>query len=324
MITELILFALGFILILKGGDLFVNSSTMIAYRLKIPRFIIGGTIVSLATTAPEFVVSATASYLGDSGIALGNALGSAIANIGLIVSLTAIIAPISVELLPFKRRALWMLFTTLFVFIFAWNLEISRWGGVFLVISALVYLLLNLVKARSERRKTTATGETIILEADASMGKSILYFGLGIVLVISGSWLLVNSGTAIATALKIPSFIIGLTVVAVGTSLPELITAIKSAKKNVSDLSISNIIGANILNLGLITGTAAIIRPLTMDLFTKYYAFSWVFIMIIGIMLIFWKSGKMTKRHGLIMLLLDGVYVIGLLVFPLVLPGAMG
>src|SRR5262245_32010990 len=102
MVIQIVLFILGFILVLKGGDLFVDSSASIARKLKVPRIIIGGTIVSLATTAPELVVSTTASYLGDSGIALGNALGSAIANIGLIVSLSAIIAPISVDLVPFK------------------------------------------------------------------------------------------------------------------------------------------------------------------------------------------------------------------------------
>lgn len=323
MIIQLIFFTIGFILILKGGDLFVNSSTVIAFRLKVPRFIIGGTIVSLATTAPEFVVSATASYLGDSGIALGNALGSAIANIGLIVSITAILTPVSVELTPFKRRSIWMLITTIVVFIFAWNLEISRWGGVFLVISALIYLLLNLIKARSERKKVTSAGEQIVPEMNVSITKATMHFLIGTVLVITGSWLLVNAGTAIATALKIPSFIIGLTAVAVGTSLPELVTAITSAKKQVTDLSISNIIGANILNLGLITGTAAIIRPLTLDLFTKYYAFAWVFIMIIGMMLIFWNTGTMTKRSGIFMLSLYGVYILGLLIASIVFPNIL-
>lgn len=324
MLIQLMLFLLGLLLTLKGGDLFVDSSTTIAIRLKIPRFIIGGTIVSLATTAPEFVVSGTASYLGDSGIALGNALGSAIANIGLIIGLTAILTPISVELVPFKRRTLWMLITTLTVFIFAWNLEISRLGGLILFLSALVYLILNVVKAHWERKKASVGTEHLPhSEIYPSLRIAIIYFLCGIVLVISGSWLLVNCGIAIATALKIPSLIIGLTAVAVGTSLPELITAIKSAKKNVADLSISNIIGANILNLGLITGTAAMIRPLTLDHFTLYYAFPWVFIMILGIMLIFWKTGKMTKRAGIFMLSLYGVYVMGLLLFSLIFSEAV-
>lgn len=209
-------------------------------------------------------------------------------------------------------------------FIFAWNLEISRWGGLFLVISALIYLLLNLIKARSERQKNKSLEPQATPEMNVPMINAVMHFLLGTVLVVAGSWLLVNSGTAIATALKIPSFIIGLTAVAVGTSLPELITAITAARKQVTDLSISNIIGANILNLGLITGTAAMIRPLTMDLFTKYYAFTWVFIMIIGMMIIFWKTGKMTKRSGIIMLSLYGLYVIGLLISPFIITCVAG
>lgn len=315
MLWQLILFAAGFFLVLKGGDLFVGSSAAIARKLNVPRIIIGGTIVSLATTAPEFVVSTTASYMGDSGIALGNALGSAIANIGLIVSITAIIAPISVDLVPFKRRTLWMLITTIVVFIFAWNLNISRWGGLFLFISALVYLALNFIKAMSERKKSQGSTCESPEEKNERFGKSIFLFLIGTVLVILGSQLLVKSSVAIAEALKIPTLIIGLTAVAVGTSLPELVTAIKSAKKKVADLSISNIIGANILNLSLITGVSAMIRPLTLDLFTRHYAFLWVFIMIVGMMLIFWKTGKMTRRAGIIMLSLYVVYVLGLLIY---------
>lgn len=321
MLIQIILFILGLILVLKGGNVFVDSSTAIASLLRVPRFIIGGTIVSLATTSPEFVVSATASYLGDSGIALGNALGSVIANIGLIISVTAILTPISVELLPFKRRCLWMLMVTLIVCIFAWDSFISRIGGFFLVLSAIIYLILNMLKALWERKKNVSNikssniEETSSSEPITSMRKSILYFVMGTILVVVGSWLLVNSGIAIATALKIPSILIGLTAVAVGTSLPELITAITSAKKNVTDLSVSNIIGANILNLSLITGTAAMIHPLTIDTITRNYAFPWVFIMIVAIMLIFWKTGKMSKGAGIIMLLLYATYIVGLCFF---------
>jgi len=230
MLIQIALFILGLILVLKGGNLFVDASTTIASLLMVPRFIIGGTIVSIATTSPEFVVSATASYLGDSGIALGNALGSVIANIGLIIGITAILTPISIDPKPFKRRCLWMLIITLFILIFAWDSEISRWGGLLLVLSATAYLVLNMVKANLERKKALSHTEEP-LEVKMPMKKAIGYFAIGILLVITGSWLLVNAGIAIATALQIPSTLIGLTVVAVGTSLPELITAITSAKK---------------------------------------------------------------------------------------------
>lgn len=315
MIFYILIFIAGLVLVQKGGNHFVDSSIEIARRLKIPRIVIGGTIVSLATTAPELVVSTTASYMGDSGIALGNALGSAIANIGLIVSISAILAPIAIDALDFRRRALWMLASAILVFLFSTDLEITRQSGIILVTLAMLYLFFNALRSILERKKSETPDEHLPSEDSLSTGRLILIFLFGIVLVIVGSKLLVNSSIAIAEALKIPSIIIGMTVVAVGTSLPELVTAITSAKKKAADLAIGNILGANILNLALITGTSAVISPLSLDLFTRYYAFSWLFIMITALMIIFWKSGKMQKKSGFIMLSFYVIYNLGLVLF---------
>lgn len=317
MILHILLFILGLLLVLKGGDSFVDASTAIALRLKVPRIVVGGTIVSLATTAPELVVSTTASYMGDAGIALGNAVGSAIANIGLIVSLSAILLPIAIDVVDFRRRAIWMLVSAILVVAFAWDLEVSRLAGLILFTMGILYLTLNCLRAMLERKKSTNTSEpnNASLEKSLSLKKALLIFLFGAVLVILGSKLLVNSGIEIAKALNIPSLIIGLTAVAVGTSLPELVTAITSAKKKVSDLSIGNIVGANILNLALITGLSAMIRPLTLDTFTRSYAFSWLFIMVFGLILIFWKKGKMGKKTGILLLSLYVLYNLGLVYF---------
>lgn len=315
MIFYIVLFVLGLLLVLKGGDLFVDSSITIASRLKIPRMIIGGTIVSLATTAPELVVSTTASYMGDAGIALGNAVGSAIANIGLIVGVSAILAPIVIDVADFRRRALWMLLSAILVVLFSWDFDLGRGSGIILLCLGILYLSLNCLRAFLERKKEKSSSESTASEQNMSMNKAVILFLFGAVLVIVGSKLLVNSGIAIAEALKIPSLIIGLTAVAVGTSLPELVTAITSAKKNVADLSIGNIVGANVLNLALITGASAVIRPLTIDLFTRYYAFMWLFIMIIAMFIIFWKKGKMGKKAGIILLSLYVIYNLGLVFY---------
>lgn len=313
MIIYLALFILGLLLVLKGGDLFVDSSITIASRLKVPRMIIGGTIVSLATTAPEFVVSTTASYMGDAGIALGNAVGSAIANIGLIVGVSAILAPIVIDVADFRRRSLWMLLSATLVVLFSWDFNLGRNSGLILFALAILYLSLNCIRAILERKKTPS--ESVIQDSNISMKKAILMFLSGAALVIVGSKLLVNSGIAIAEALKIPSLIIGLTAIAVGTSLPELVTAITSAKKKVADLSIGNIIGANVLNLAFITGASAMIRPLSIELFTRYYAFLWLFIMIFALMIIFWKKGQMGKKAGIILVSLYVIYNLGLVFY---------
>lgn len=314
MIFYLVLFSIGLALVLTGGNYFVDSSVVIARRLRIPRVVIGGTIVSLATTTPELVVSTTASYMGDSGIALGNALGSAIANIGLIVGLSAVLAPITIDVWDFRRRAIWMLLSAVLVLFFSWNLELTRESGIILFCVAILYLSLNTLRAFLERKNDKApdANENSTSEESISMGRAALLFFFGAVLVIVGSKLLVNSGIEIAKALKVPSLIIGMTAVAVGTSLPELITAVTSAKKKVADLSIGNIIGANILNLAFITGASAIIRPLSLDLFTRYYAFLWLFIMILCLILIFWKKGEMGKRAGFMLLSLYVIYNLGL------------
>lgn len=317
MLLYLALFALGLLLVLKGGDLFVDSSVSIASRLKVPRMIIGGTIVSLATTAPELVVSTTASYMGDAGIALGNAVGSAIANIGLIIGLSAILAPLTIDVMDFRRRSLWMLLSAILVVFFSWDFDLGRDSGLILFILAILYLSLNCLRAVLERKKNGTISEDPSSEnnQNTSLIKILLIFLLGIVLVIVGSKLLVNSGIAIAKILKIPSLIIGLTVVAIGTSLPELVTAITSIKKKVADLSVGNIVGANVLNLALITGASAMIRPLSINLFTRYYAFMWLFIMLIGMMIIFWRKGTMGKKAGIIMLSLYIIYNLGLVFF---------
>lgn len=249
MLYYLALFVLGLLLVLKGGELFVDSSVIIAERLKIPRIVIGGTIVSLATTTPELVVSITASYMGDAGIALGNAVGSSIANIGLIVGVSAVLAPIAIDVEDFRRRAIWMLLSAILVVVFAWHLNLARSSGLILFIMSLCYLSFNFLRAIREWKKDEVVSNTIVSETSSSLNKAIMSFLVGAVLVIVGSTLLVNLGIAIAELLKIPSLIIGLTAVAVGTSLPELVTAITSAKKNVVDLSIGNIVGANVLNL---------------------------------------------------------------------------
>jgi cation:H+ antiporter len=314
MLINLGLFALGLFLVLNGGDFFVDSSTTIASRLKIPRVVVGGTIVSLATTAPELVVSTTASYLGDSGIALGNAIGSAIANIGLIVGISAILAPVAIDVADFRRRAIWMFLSATLVVLFSWNLQVSFQSGLILFLLACSYLVLNAVRAIIERKRDQTVTSTK-QEEDTSMFGAVVRFALGAILVIIGSKLLVQSSIAIAEALRIPSLIIGLTAVAVGTSLPELVTAVKAAKKNVADLAIGNIVGANILNLAFITGASAMIRPLSLDHFTRYYAFPWLFIMIIGMMIILWKTGKMNKTAGITLLSLYVVYNVGLMLF---------
>ncbi len=316
MIMQLVWLALGLALVIKGGELFVESSVDIAHRMRIPRIVVGGTLVSLATTTPELVVSATASFMGDAGIAIGNAVGSAICNIGLIVGISALITVIRIDLREFKVRAAWMVGSAILVILFSLSLYMSRAFGSALVLLAVLYLFFDYWNMRRKKKQKEETVEEVLV-FEGTMTRSILIFSLGAFMVIVGSRLLVTSGIAIAQMLKIPSVIIGLSVIAVGTSLPELVTAIVSARKGVSDLSIGNIVGANVLNLGLITGISALINPLTLTRFTQVYSFPWMLIFIFGMIFLFRKDGILTKKGGLMLLALYIIYLAGLIVYPM-------
>jgi len=242
---DIVLIVIGFGLLANGGDLFVDSSIQIGKALRVPRFVIGGTLVSLATTAPELVVSTMASSIGDSGIALGNAVGSCICNIGLIVGTVALLVPVEVERRDFVRRSAWMVAAAVLLVVFTWDRTLSRPLAALLLALSFAYLTWDYLGIRQQRAEvfdweSTDTSELI---------KSVALFGLGAVLIVVGSRLLVVSGQSLATAIGVPSIIIGLSVVAVGTSLPELVTGVSAARKGVPDLSLGNIIGANVLNL---------------------------------------------------------------------------
>ena len=316
MLYDIALIALGFALVAKGGDFFVDSSIEIGRALRIPRFVIGGTLVSLATTAPELVVSVTASTMGNSGIALGNAIGSCICNIGLIVGTVALIMPVEVDRVDFVKRAAWMVAGGALVVVFSWDRSMGLTYGAVLLAGAGAYLLWDLVGIVRARAASDAVGA----EADSSekLRGAFGWFSLGGVFILLGSRLLVTSGQGLAEALGIPSAIIGFSIIAIGTSVPELVTGVIAARKGVPDLSLGNIIGANVLNLFLVVGISGTIAPIVVDPFSQWYAFPWLglfFVAIVGIVL---KNGVVRRAAGVGLLLLYALYAIGLVGIPMV------
>ena len=310
---DVVLIVVGFGLVAKGGDLFVDSRIHSGHVLRVPRFVIGGTLVSLATTTPELVVSAMASSVGDSGIALGNAIGSCICNIGLIIGTVALLTPVEVEKRDFVRRVAWMASSAMLVVAFTWDRTLSRPLAAVLLALAFVYLVWDYLGIRRQR--------AVVVEGEAQdtsgLTKAVVLFAVGAVLIVVGSRLLVDSGGALAVALGVPSIVIGLTVVAIGTSLPELVTGVSAARKGVPDLSLGNIIGANILNLSLVIGLSGTISRLTLDRFTQFYSYGWLavfFATFIGVA----TTGHVHRRAGLLWLGLYVVYVAGLIVVPMI------
>jgi cation:H+ antiporter len=312
MIYEIGGLIIAFAFVAKGGDMFVDSSVQIASTLRVPRLIIGGTLVSLATTIPELVVSVTASYLGDSGIALGNAVGSAIVDMGLVTGTVALILPVTVDRAVFRRRAWWVRIAAILLVIVSWNQVIGQLPGFGLFVFSCLYLFADY---RYIRRKQNQEPRSLD-EAPPDNGRSniniALRFILGAVLIVIGSRLLLDTGISLATRMGVPSVLIGLSVVAMGTSLPELVTGISAARKGVPDLSVGNVLGANLLNIAMIVGLAGTIRPLILSDLVQWYSYPWLFVFIAALGLTLGRSGTLDRRGGMVLIGLYIVYATGL------------
>jgi cation:H+ antiporter len=314
-----LLLLIGLALIIKGGDLFVASSVRIAELLRVPRVLIGSTLVSLATTSPELVVSVTASLRGEPGLAIGNAVGSCIANIALIVGTVALMRPVVVEPAPVRVPFWIMTGLGLLVLVMTGDLHLGFWSGTLLLLLAAGYVAFDLYRHKAgavvkDAEEVEAMEEEIVASHRLlRTGRgAALVFGVGAALVIIGSRLLVDSGIEIAQGLGVPPIVLGLTVVAIGTSLPEYVTAITSTLKGVSDLSVGNILGANILNLGLIVGVSAMIHEVDMSRVTQLYNFPIMLLVMamLGFYLI--RQRRLSRSAGGALLGVYVAYVAGL------------
>lgn len=257
-----ILLIVGFFILIKGADFFVEGSSSIAKKLRIPDIIVGLTIVAMGTSAPELAVSVSAALEGSSDIAIGNVVGSNILNILIILGIASVIVPITVDKSMFKRDYPMLLVTAVLLPILAvvGGNHIGVIGGIILMAVFAFYIFLA-VKSALAYRKTHGNdpdGENIRV---LSWWRSILYTVGGAIVIIIGGKMSVSGATDIAHQLGISEAIIGLTIVALGTSLPELVTSVVAARKGNSDIALGNIVGSNIFNVLFILGITAAIKP---------------------------------------------------------------
>ena len=260
MLVPVLLFVLGLILLIKGGDWFVDSAAGIAQRFHVPELIIGATVVSIGTTLPEVMVSAGAALSGHGEIAYGNAIGSIICNTSLIAALTVAIRPAPVDRKAMKLPVIFFFAAAVFYSAVAYLTgQFSRGVGIILLAGFACYMLLTVWQGlRNPAQAADAENAP-----SNSLIKDILFLIIGAACIAIGAKLLVDNGTKIAEALGVPESVIALTFVALGTSLPELVTAITSLIKGHGALSLGNIIGANLFNLVLVSGTATVLKPFT-------------------------------------------------------------
>ena len=265
MLVPILLFALGLILLIKGGDWFVDGSVELAHRLHVPELIIGATVVSIGTTLPEVLVSATGAIEGHSGIAYGNAIGSVICNTALISALTFAVRPCSVDGKAYRIPVLFFFAAAALYAGTAYATGyFSRWTGLALLAMFVAYIAYTIVHGKKNGLIGAETEETEAEENETKetpLWKSILKLAAGAACIAVGARLLVDNGTVIAESLGVPQSVIALTFVALGTSLPELVTAITALVKGHSALSLGNIVGANLFNLVLVSGIAVTIHP---------------------------------------------------------------
>jgi cation:H+ antiporter len=268
LILDLLLFAVGLTALTLGADWLVTGAARVASQRGVSPLMVGLTIVAFGTSAPELVVSSAASLRGQSGLAIGNIMGSTVANVGLIVGLGALIRPISVHRRLIRREAPLLIGFLLIVMLLSFNGIVDRFDG-FLLLSVFgfyIYYLFRWGHASGHSEDMISAEIEIARERGDPEGRrpwlNWARVTLGLLMLLLGADWLVSSAVEIARAFDVPEEVIGATLVAVGTSVPELASTIAAAARGLGDIAIGNVIGSNIFNLGLVLGTAAVVRPL--------------------------------------------------------------
>ena len=265
MLINVLLFAFGFFLLIKGGDWFVDAASSIAHRFNMPELLIGATVVAIGTTLPEVMVSAQGALAGSGAIAFGNAVGSVICNTSLIAAITLLVRPAPVErrtlILPSAAFFIAAAFYCFNAYAFG---AFSRLSSLILLAMFVIYMAVTVMQMKSAPAHAAEPGEAAE-EGETTLAHDVITLVVGALVIAIGARLLVDNAQVIATALGVPESVIALTLVALGTSLPELVTAITSLIKGLGALSLGNIIGANLFNLVLVSGTATAIAPFNLS-----------------------------------------------------------
>lgn len=309
MIVNILLLIVGFVLLIKGADIFVDGASSTALNLKIPKMVIALTIVAFGTSAPELAVSIKAIASGSSEIVLGNVVGSNILNILLILGISSLFSSIGVKDNTVKKEIpLTILFSCLLMILAFDNMfnknivnVISRTDGIVILLffTIFIYYLFSVMKKGKKEDEE---------EAPYDMLKSIIFIIIGLVGIVLGSNFVVDNAVLIAKALNVSEKMIALTIVALGTSLPELVTSIQAARKGENDIAIGNVIGSNIFNIGMVIGIPSfLINSITVGTFNYIDMVTMIMSALILFILTF-KKRKIDRNEGIFMLIIFVIY----------------
>ena len=305
---EYVLLLVGFVLLIKGADFFVDGSSSVAKLLKVPSIIIGLTVVAFGTSMPEASVSITAALQGQNGLAISNVLGSNIFNLLVVLGASALMSPVAANPNVIKKEFPFSIVITVLLAILcieAWTsdvYELGRFGGILLLVLFVAFVVWQ-VKGALKARQEDDGEEVETLPA----WKSVLFIIGGIVGIVFGGDLVVDAATVIAENFGFSQTFIGLTIVAMGTSLPELVTSVVAAKKGENDLALGNVVGSNIFNILLILGASATICPVAVE---PVAIIDMVILVVFSIFGYFLAKSRyeLSKKEGIFFLLLYAVY----------------
>ncbi len=309
-LIHLLLLVLGFVMLVKGADWFVEGASKVAEKFGIPQLVIGLTIVAMGTSLPEAAVSTSAALKGSAEITIGNVVGSNIMNVLLILGITSVISPLAVQLSTVKYEIPMVIgFSILLGVLGLLDGTVGRIDGLILLVGMVCYLLYLLRMAKKGQAVTEESGKP---GKDESLFKLILLILIGGVMIVLGSDITVDAATELARIFGMSERLIGLTIVAFGTSLPELVTSATAAMKGKADIAVGNIVGSNIFNILFVVGIAAVITPVV-------YAPNFMIdtIVCIGTAVLLWlcvlRKQKLARHSGVILLLCYAGYFIYLM-----------
>lgn len=296
-LLQVLLLVVGFVLLIKGADWFVDGSSGIATKFGIPQLVIGLTIVAMGTSAPEAAVSISAALKGSADITIGNIVGSNILNILIILGLSSVIVPIAVAPSTIKIETPFMIAITVVMLLLGLDAEISLIDGIIFLVLFGIYLAYLFWMTKKDKNKDSDDEAS----KNMSVAKAIIIAIIGLVMIVLGSNVTVDAATAIAKAVGLSERFIGLTIVALGTSLPELFTSVTAARKGNADIAIGNIVGSNIFNILFVVGLSALIVPVP---FAANFIFDSIIAIAAGVMLLLcclWTK-KLKRWAGIAML----------------------
>ena len=303
----------GIVILVIGGELLVQSAISLNNKFKLSPLLIGTTVVSFGTSAPELIVSIQAMLNGNSSVAVGNVVGSNIANLGLVLGFVILLKPLTINWRKYLLSYLIMFFSAALFWVFSHDGNIDKFEGLFLLFGLLVFLFLSIryMKMLYKNDRSLVRDElTPELKTNLNTKWMLIYFVLGSISLALGSELLVQNAVLIATEFGVSEFVIGLSIVALGTSLPELITSLVAIYKGENSISIGNLIGSNIFNVFAVIGASSLIgdMPVSQDVFHFDLIVMLLFVLFAGYLIFILK--KMSRIHGVILLITYVLYIV--------------